>query len=60
MLLGRGEDVQSRSVSGISPSLDIELFPQSAKILRLVIDDWEHPASVITTSVKANTRGPSA
>src|SRR5439155_25307578 len=34
--LGRGEDVQSRSVSGISPSLDIELFPESAKVLRLV------------------------
>ena len=44
MLLGRGEDVQSRRVSGISPSLGIELFPQSAKILRLVIDNWEHPA----------------
>ena len=44
MLLGRGKDVQSRSVSGISPRLDIELFPQSAKILRLVIDNWEHPA----------------
>ena len=44
MLLGRGEDVQSRSVSGISPSLDIELFPESAKVLRLVIDNWEHPA----------------
>ena len=44
MLLGRGEDVQSRSVSGISPRLDIELFPQSAKILRLVLDNWEHPA----------------
>src|SRR6266852_2064376 len=44
MLLGRGDDVQSRSVSGISPSLDIELFPESAKILRLVIDNWEHPA----------------
>src|SRR4029077_17915917 len=44
MLLGRGEDVQSRSVSGTSPSLDIELFPESAKVLRLVIDNWEHPA----------------
>ena len=44
MLLGRGEDVQSRSESGISPSLDIELFPESAKVLRLVIDNWEHPA----------------
>src|SRR6266404_6621117 len=44
MLLGCGEDVQSRSVSGISPSLDIELFPESAKVLRLVIDNWEHPA----------------
>jgi len=28
MLLGRVEDVQSRSVSGISPSLDIELDPR--------------------------------
>src|SRR5215468_6949987 len=44
MLLGRGEDVQSRSESGISPSLEIELFPESAKVLRLVIDNWEHPA----------------
>src|SRR5215467_12620933 len=44
MLLGRGKDVQSRSVSGISPSLDIELFPEPSKILRLVIDNWEHPA----------------
>ena len=44
MLLGRGEDVQSRSESGISPSLDIELFPESAKVLRFVIDNWEHPA----------------
>ena len=44
MLLGRGESVQSRSVSGISPSLDIELFPQSAKVLRLVINNGDHPA----------------
>src|SRR5215471_15547696 len=44
MLLGRGEDVQSRRVSGLSPSLDIELFPQPAKILRVVIDNGEHPA----------------
>ena len=40
MHLGRGEDVQSRSVSGISPSLDIELLPESAKVLRRVIDNW--------------------
>src|SRR6266849_3035642 len=44
MLLGRGEDVQSRSERGISPSLDIELFPESAQVLGLVIDNWEHPA----------------
>jgi len=44
MLLRRGKDVQSRSVGGISPTLDIELFPESAKVLRLVIDNREHPA----------------
>ena len=44
MLLGRGEDVQSRSVSGISRSLGIWLFPRWAKIPRLVIANWEHPA----------------
>src|SRR5215467_12598230 len=44
MLPGRGKDVQSGSVSGIPPSLDTELFPEPAKILRLVIDNREHPA----------------
>src|ERR1041385_2608282 len=43
MLLGRGEDVQSRSVSGISSSISTEFFAEPAKILRLVIDNWEHP-----------------
>jgi len=40
----RREDVQSRSVGGVSSSLGIELFPQPANILRLVVDDREHPA----------------
>src|ERR1700733_13896107 len=44
MLFGRGEDAQSRRVGGISPGLDIELLPQPPDILRLVIDNWEHPA----------------
>jgi hypothetical protein len=44
MLFGRGEDVQSRSVGGLSSTLGIELFPQPADKLRLVVDDWEHPA----------------
>jgi len=44
MLFGRSEDVQSRCVSGISSGLGIELFPKPAKILRLVIDNREHPA----------------
>jgi len=43
VLLGRGEDVQSRSVDNVSSSLGIELFPKAAEILRLVIDNWEHP-----------------
>src|SRR5258708_24464512 len=44
MLLGRSEDVQCRSVGGISSSLCIELFPKSAKIRRLVVHNWEHSA----------------
>src|SRR5882672_393045 len=44
MLLGRSEDVQRRSVGGISSSLGIELFPKSAKIVRLVVHKWEHSA----------------
>ena len=44
MLLGSSQDVQSRSVSGISSSLGIELFPKSANKLRLVVHNWEHPA----------------
>src|SRR6266852_3709947 len=44
MLLGRSEDVQCRSVGGVSSSLGIELFPKSAKILRLVVHNWEHSA----------------
>jgi hypothetical protein len=46
MLFGRGENAQSRSVRGISSSFDIELFPKSANILRLVVHNWEHPAKV--------------
>jgi hypothetical protein len=44
MLLGCSEDVQCRSVGGISSGLGIELFPKSAKILRLVVHNWEHSA----------------
>jgi hypothetical protein len=44
MLFGRSDDAQSRGVGGISSSLGIELFPQSPDILRLVVDNWEHPA----------------
>src|SRR5260370_34908909 len=44
MLLGRSEDVQCRSVGGVSSSLGIELFPKSAKILRLAVHNWEHSA----------------
>ena len=44
MLFRRGENAQSRGVGGISSSLDIELFPEPANILRLVVDDREHPA----------------
>ena len=44
MLFGRSEDAQSRSVGGISSGLGIELFPQPANILRLVVDNREHPA----------------
>src|SRR5215471_16593983 len=44
MLFGRSEDVQSGNVGGISPGLDIELFPKPANELRLVVDNWEHPA----------------
>ena len=44
MLFGRGENAQSRSVCSVSPGLGVELFPQPANILRLVVNDWEHPA----------------
>src|ERR1700733_15803961 len=44
MLFGRGEDAQSRGVGGISTGLGIELLSQPPDILRLVIDNWEHPA----------------
>ena len=44
MLLGRSQDAQSRGVGGISSGLGIELFPQPAKILRLVVDNRKHPA----------------
>ncbi len=44
MLFRRREDVQSRSVGGVSSSLDIELFAQPANILRLVVDYRQHPA----------------
>ena len=44
MLFGCSEDAQSRSVGGISSSLGIKLFPQAAKILRLVVYNGEHPA----------------
>lgn len=44
MLPGRSEHIQGRSVGGISSSLDIELFAKPANILRLVVDNWEHPA----------------
>src|SRR5579871_157794 len=42
MLFGRSEDVQSRSVGGIAPSLGIELFSKPANILRLVVDNRKH------------------
>src|ERR1700733_8178114 len=44
MLFRRSEDAQSRGVDRVSSSLDIELFSQSADILRLVVDNREHPA----------------
>ena len=44
MLLGRSEDVQSRSVGGISSSLGIELFPESANELWFMVHNREHPA----------------
>ena len=43
MLLGRVEDVQSRSVSGISPSLDIELDPRDYAA------EFEHAKANLTT-----------
>ena len=44
MLFGRSEHAQSRGVGGVSSGLGIELFPQPPDILRLVVDNWEHPA----------------
>jgi hypothetical protein len=44
MLFCSREDAQSRSVSSVSSSFGIELFPQSANVLRLVVDYREHPA----------------
>ena len=44
MLFRRGEGAQGRSVGGISSSFGIELFPQPAKIFRLVVDNRKHPA----------------
>src|SRR5271156_4715233 len=44
MLFRRGQNSQSRSVGGISSSLSIELFPKPPNILRLVVDNWKHPA----------------
>jgi len=44
MFFGRRQDAQSRSVGGISSSLDIELFPKPANILWLMIYDRKHAA----------------
>ncbi len=44
MLFRRSEHAQSRGVGGISSGLDVEFFPEPANILRLVVDDREHPA----------------
>src|SRR5262245_41675453 len=44
MLIGFSEDIQCRSVGGISSGFGIELFRKSAKILRLVVHNWEHSA----------------
>jgi hypothetical protein len=44
MFFGGGKDAQGRRVGGIPPSLDIELLSEPADILRLVVDDWKHPA----------------
>jgi hypothetical protein len=44
MFLGRSEDAQSRGVGGIPSSLRIQFFPKPANILRLVVDNREHPA----------------
>jgi hypothetical protein len=44
MLFGRSENAQSRSVGGVSSSFGIELFPEPADKLRLVVDHREHPA----------------
>src|ERR1700722_1168019 len=44
MAFRRGEDAQSCGVGRISSSINIKFFSQSANILRLVVDDREHPA----------------
>ena len=44
MLFCRREDVQGCGIGGVSPSIGVELFPQPANILRLVVDYREHPA----------------
>ena len=65
MVFRRGKNSQSRSVRGISSGLDIEFFPEAANILRLVVDNREHPtkeeqvARLYRLDVRTERRGSS-